>query len=197
MHISSSFSFCTVAQQHYYQISSVTFTDNKKIAYNYSDPGGTLEKLNKLKSLISRNEELYISKEVKDKMLLHQRVNHADQKQWPQKITEYACHDLSVWNKRQESHLISQNVFLQSIIYPSEKKKKKILEQAAFWHEVKVVCCLPTPFFTLRIPEGRDWKNAQGSRPLQVASSSLTVCTFSKRFCIKVACILWSVVSVE
>ena len=35
------------------------------------------------------------------------------------------------------------------------------------------------------IPEGRDWKNAQGSRPLQVASSSLTVCTFSRRFCIK------------
>ena len=47
------------------------------------------------------------------------------------------------------------------------------------------------------IPEGRDWKDAQGSRPLQVASSSLTVCTFSKRFCIKVACILRSVVSVE
>ena len=97
---SSSFSFCTVAQQHYYQISSVTFTDNKKIAYNYSDPGGTSEKLSKLKPLISRNEELYISKEVKDKML-------------------------------------------------------------------------------------------------QVASSSLTVCRISKRFCIKVARILWSVVSVE
>ena len=129
---SSSFSFCTVAQQHYYQISSVTFTDNKKIAYNYSDPGGTLEKLSKLKPLISRNEELYISKEVKDKMLLHQRANHADQKQWPQKITEYACHDLSVWNKRQESHLISQNVFLQSIIYPSEKKKKKYWNKQHF-----------------------------------------------------------------
>ena len=25
---------------------TVTFTDKKKIAYNYSDPGGTLEKLN-------------------------------------------------------------------------------------------------------------------------------------------------------
>ena len=57
-----------------------TFTDKKKIAYNYSDPRGTLEKLSKLKPLISRNEELYISKEVKDKMLLHQRANHADQK---------------------------------------------------------------------------------------------------------------------
>ena len=58
-----------------------TFTDKKKIAYNYSDPGGTLEKLSKLKPLISRNEELHISKDVKDKMLLHQRENHADQKQ--------------------------------------------------------------------------------------------------------------------
>ena len=38
---------------------------------------------------------------------------------------------------------IGQNVFLPSVIYPSEKKK---LEQAAFWHEVKVVCCLLTPF---------------------------------------------------
>ena len=63
---SSSFSF-SVALLLSYQISSVTFTDNKKIAYNYSDPGGTLEKLSKLKSLISRNEEIYISKEVKDK----------------------------------------------------------------------------------------------------------------------------------
>ena len=55
--------------------------DKKKIAYNYSDPGSTLEKLSKLKPLISRNEELYISKEVKEKMLLQQRANHADQKQ--------------------------------------------------------------------------------------------------------------------
>ena len=48
-------------------------------------------------------------------MLLHHRANPADHKQ-------YACHDLSIRNKRQKSHLLSQNVFLQSIIYPSEKK---------------------------------------------------------------------------
>ena len=72
---------------------------------------------------------------------------------------QYARHDLSVWNKQQKSHLISQNVFLQNIIYPSEKKKK-LLEQAAFWHEVKVVCCLPTPFFTLwtRLPRSTCFK---------------------------------------
>ena len=55
--------------------------DKRKIAYNYSDPGGTLEKLSHIKPLFSRNEELYISKEVKEKMLLHHRANHADQKQ--------------------------------------------------------------------------------------------------------------------
>ena len=45
---------------------NVTFTEIKKIAsWNYSNPGGTLEKLNKLKPSISRNEELYISKEAK------------------------------------------------------------------------------------------------------------------------------------
>ena len=43
----------------------VTFMDTKKMAYNYSNPGGTLEKLNNLKPLISHNEELYISKEAK------------------------------------------------------------------------------------------------------------------------------------
>ena len=40
-----------------------------------------MEKLNNLKPLFSCNEELYISKEVKEKMLLHQRANHPDQKQ--------------------------------------------------------------------------------------------------------------------
>ena len=36
------------------------------MAYNYSDPGGTLEKLNNLKPLFSRIEELNISKKVKE-----------------------------------------------------------------------------------------------------------------------------------
>ena len=36
-------------------------------------------------------------------------------------------------DRLQKSHLLSQNVFLQSIIYLSEKKNS--LKQAAFWHE--------------------------------------------------------------
>ena len=50
--------------------------------------------------------------------------------------------------KQQKSHLLSQNVFLQSIIYPSEEKNT--WEQAAFWHEAKTVCYLSTPSLSLR-----------------------------------------------
>ena len=39
-----------------------------------------LRGLNNLKPLFSRNEELYISKEVKENVL-QQRANHADQRQ--------------------------------------------------------------------------------------------------------------------
>ena len=48
---------------------TVTFADKKKIAYNYSDPGGTLEKLNNLKPSFSRIEKLNTSKEVKENAL--------------------------------------------------------------------------------------------------------------------------------
>ena len=47
------------------------------------------------------------------------------------------CHDLSVWNKW-------QNVFLQSIIYPSEKKL--IWTSILAWGKSRV---LPTPFLHL------------------------------------------------
>ena len=60
---------------------TVTFTDKKKIAYNYSDPEGTLEKLNNLKPLFSRIEELNISKEVKENALASEGKSYADQTQ--------------------------------------------------------------------------------------------------------------------
>ena len=45
---------------------TVTFTDKKKVTYNYLDPGGILpEKFNNLKPSFSGIEELYFSKEVK------------------------------------------------------------------------------------------------------------------------------------
>ena len=59
----------------------------KKIAFSYSDPGGTLEnKLNDLKPLFSRKKSLTFQKRWK-KMLLHWRANLANQnKQQPLKI---------------------------------------------------------------------------------------------------------------
>ena len=55
--------------------------DKKKIAHNYSGPGGTLEKLNNLKPLFSRIEELNISKEVKENALASEGKSYADQTQ--------------------------------------------------------------------------------------------------------------------
>ena len=60
---------------------TVTFTDKKKSTYNYSDPGGTLEKLNNLKPLFSRIEELNISKEVKENALASEGKSYAEQTQ--------------------------------------------------------------------------------------------------------------------
>ena len=46
---------------------TVTFMDKGKIAYIHSDPGGTLEKIKHwLKPLLSPNEELHVSQEVKE-----------------------------------------------------------------------------------------------------------------------------------
>ena len=50
------------------------------------------------------------------------------------------------FKKDQNSHLLSQNVFLQSKIYSVDRENNS-LEQAAVLHEVKVVCFLPIPLF--------------------------------------------------
>ena len=41
----------------------------KKIAFSYSDQGGLWRKLNNIKPLFSRNEELFVSKEIKENAL--------------------------------------------------------------------------------------------------------------------------------
>ena len=74
-----------------------------------TDPGGTLEKLSKLKPLISHNEELYISKEVKEKMLLRQRTNYADQKQCPQEINMHVT--TSQFEISSKNHIWSVKTF--------------------------------------------------------------------------------------
>ena len=76
-------------------------------------------KLNNLKPLCSDNKEHCISKEVKGNALASKGKSCRPETT----ITaENACHDLSVWNKRQKSHLLSQNVFLQRYNLPAREK---------------------------------------------------------------------------
>ena len=82
------------------------------------------------------------------KMLLHKRADHADQKQQPQKINMRVTTS-QVWNKRQKSNLLSQNIFVQSIVYPTEKNKFIGTSSILDWGKSRV---LPTdPLFILRI----------------------------------------------
>ena len=83
---------------------------------------------------------------------------------WPE--NQYACQDLSVWNiKRQKSHLLEQNVFLQSITCLPEKKK--------FFGTSSILACgksheLPTdPLFTLLLPSDFHFLKCCGSWKLQ------------------------------
>ena len=84
-----------------------------------TDVDCTLEKLNNLKPLISCNEELYITKEEKKENALASEGKSCR----PEKInihvmtSEFEIYLMS----GQNSHLLSQNVFLQSIIYPTKK----------------------------------------------------------------------------
>ena len=100
-------------------------------------------KLNNLKPLFRVNEEHCISKEVKGNALASKGKSCRPETT----ITaENACHDLSVWNKRQKSHLLSQNVFLQRYNLPARDKFIRTSSILA-WGKSRV---LPTHFaFTL------------------------------------------------
>ena len=54
----------------------------------------------------------------------------------------------SQYEKSGKNHICSVKTF-SSRAWSNRPRKKNSLEQAAFWHEVKVVCCLLTPLFTL------------------------------------------------
>ena len=60
-------------------LETITFMDKRK-SLSVIQIKERLWRLNNLKPLFSRNEELYISKEVKENVL-QQRANHADQRQ--------------------------------------------------------------------------------------------------------------------
>ena len=93
-----------------------------------------MEKINNLKPLFIKfscheNEELYISKEVKENALASEGKSCQ-----PEKNNRSNNMRVTIATPQYEisgkNHLLSQNVFLQRIIYPSVKQTS--LEQAAF-----------------------------------------------------------------
>ena len=61
---------------------------------------------------------------------------------------QYACHDLSVLYERENHNFAQSKLTLQNIVY---HQRKNSLEQAAFWLQVKVKCCLLTPFLHAKL----------------------------------------------
>ena len=87
----------------------------KKIAFSYSDPGDTLKnELNDLKPLYGRKKSFAFQKKSK-KMLLHWRVNLADQNK--QKPQEDACH-VPYKTSQYETNLWSTNVNIVRLAEP-------------------------------------------------------------------------------
>ena len=58
---------------------------------------------------------------------------------------QYARHDLSVWNKQQKSHLVSQNVFLQNIT-TRQRKRKNYWNKQHFGMRWKLCVAYRPPF---------------------------------------------------
>ena len=61
---------------------------------------------------------------------------------------QYTCHDLSLFNEKENHNFAQSKLTLQHIVY---HQRKNSLEQAAFWHQVKVKCCLLTPFLHAKL----------------------------------------------
>ena len=118
----------------------------KKIAFSYSDPGGTLEnKLNDLKPLFSRKKSLTFQKRSRKMSLPSWRANLADQnKQQPLKINIRVRYHtvLSVWNKPliDTCHYCSTNRANQALL---------LLANAVFQNRgvcLQAFPSLPSPF---------------------------------------------------
>ena len=76
-------------------------------------------------------------------MLLHQRANHTDQTQRLQKINMHVT--ISQYETSSKNQICPVKVQIPSE-HDLHTREKNSMEQEAFWHEVKVVCCLLTPF---------------------------------------------------
>ena len=95
----------------------------------------------KLEPLFNRNKKLYASKEVKENALASEGKSCRPETKTT--VNRYVCHDLSVWNKRLKSHLLSENVE-PSRASTQQRKKTYWNKQHFAWGKSRVG--LPPPF---------------------------------------------------
>ena len=144
---------------------------------SHSRTKGTLEKIKQPKSLLSCNEEVYVSKEVKVNALdSHQRANHSEQKL--RNCRKSICgvsRPLSMKREARIMHICSV------IIYPLEKKfigassilaggKSRVLPAAPFLHTAS--CQVVTGTAVIWHPAGR--QNRQYVFPLNIIYNVLS-----------------------
>ena len=72
----------------------ITFTDKRKSLSVIQIKKGLWRKLNNLKPLFSRNEELYVSKEVKENALASEIMPNRNNNLRKSTVNQYACRDL-------------------------------------------------------------------------------------------------------
>ena len=73
----------------------ITFTDKRKSLSVIQIKKGLWRKLNNLKPLFSHNEELYLSKEVKENALASEIMPNRNNNLRKSTVNQYACRDLS------------------------------------------------------------------------------------------------------
>ena len=97
----------------------VTFMDTKKNGLELFKSRRNFGEINNLKPLISRNEELYISKEAKKENALASVGKSCRLEKINMRVatSQYEIYLIT----GQNSHLPSQNVFLQSVIYSTKR----------------------------------------------------------------------------
>ena len=128
---------------------TVTFTDKKKIAYNYSDPGGTLEKFNNLKPSFSgnENEELYISKEVEENAVASEGKSCQPEKNNRSNNMRVTTSQYEISGK---NHICSVKTFSSRAWSTRHWNKLHWNKQ----HFGMRLCCLPTPCFIPGVKKG-------------------------------------------
>ena len=97
----------------------------------------------KVRPLFSRNKKLYASKEVKENALASEGKSCRPETKTT--VNRYVCHDLSVWNKRLKSHLLSENVEPSRAWSTQQRKQLMGTSSILAWSKSHVGLPINTP----------------------------------------------------